>query len=65
MISKDMSLIELIKAYPQAKNILERHGMACSRCMGIVDETIEKAARRHGLDVETLLADLNLMIKVH
>lgn len=63
MISKDMSLIELIKAYPQARKILEKHGMACPRCMGVVEETIEEAASRHGLDVDTLLADLQQMAK--
>lgn len=63
MISKDMSLIDLIKAYPQARNILEKHGMACPRCMGAMEETIEKAACRHGLNVDVLLADLEHMVK--
>lgn len=54
-----MSLLQLLQIYPQAQEILEKHGMACLRCMGAADESIENGARMHGLDVEMLLEDLN------
>ncbi|WP_227766913.1 DUF1858 domain-containing protein [Zhaonella formicivorans] len=63
MISKEMSLLELLQAYPQSREILEKHGMACLRCMGAADETIENGARMHGINVEALLADLNKLVQ--
>jgi len=58
MISKDMSIFELLQKYPEAKKILKEHGMSCLGCMGAEQETIEAGARMHGIDLSTLLKEL-------
>ncbi|TDA65662.1 MAG: DUF1858 domain-containing protein [Clostridia bacterium] len=62
MISKDMSILEVLQAYPRTQEVFARYGMACVSCMGATEETIEAAARMHGLDLDRLLADLNRQV---
>lgn len=62
MISKDMSILEVLQAYPRTREVFARYGMGCMSCMGAVEETIEAAARMHGLDLDKLLADLNRQV---
>lgn len=62
MISKDMLIIDLLRRFPQAKEVLKEHGMACVDCMGSIQETVEKGAEVHGLDLDALLTDLRQTI---
>lgn len=59
MITKDMLVWQVLQQHPRARDILARHGMGCNQCMGAMQETVEEAARMHGLDLQALLADLN------
>lgn len=63
MITKDMSLMELMQRYPKTQQYLKSINMHCSQCMGAMNETIAMAAKQHGIDVELLLAELNRLIK--
>lgn len=63
MIDKDILIIDLLQKYPEAMEFLQQHGMGCSQCLGASRETLEEAAKVHGLDVETLLNDLNSFLK--
>lgn len=63
MISKDMPLLELMQRYPKTKEYLETKDMNCGRCMGAMEETIEMAAKQHGLKIEVLLQELNSLVK--
>lgn len=62
-ITKDLSILEVLRAYPEVRPIFARHGMGCLECMGAMAETIETGARMHGIKLEELLADLNSAIK--
>lgn len=62
-ITKDLSILEVLQAYPEVRPIFIRHGMGCLECMGAMAETIETGARMHGIDLEKLLADLNKAIQ--
>ncbi|MGI9951113.1 DUF1858 domain-containing protein [Moorellaceae bacterium AZ2] len=62
-ITKDLSIMEVLQAYPEVRPIFARHGMGCLTCMGAMAETIESGARVHGIKLEELLADLNNAIK--
>ncbi|MHB1420492.1 MAG: DUF1858 domain-containing protein [Bacillota bacterium] len=59
MINKDMSILDILQAYPQTMEVFIKHGMGCIQCMGANEETLVSAARIHGIDVQTLLDDLN------
>lgn len=58
MFNKDMSILEALQAHPKVREVFKKHGMACLTCMGAVQESIEAGARMHGIDLDTLLAEL-------
>ena len=59
MITKDMTIGEVIKLKKNAPEILMRFGMGCVGCPSSQAETIEDAAMVHGLSLEALLEALN------
>lgn len=58
-ITKDLTIGQVLRAYPRTLVIFAAHGMACLGCMGAADESLESGARLHGVAIERLLADLN------
>ena len=58
MFTKEMSILEALQAHPKAKDIFRQHGMACLSCMGAVQESIEAGANMHGININTLMRDL-------
>ncbi|QGP93004.1 hypothetical protein MGLY_23990 [Neomoorella glycerini] len=62
-ITKDLSIMEVLQAYPQVRQVFHRYGMSCLECMGAINETIASGARSHGVDLEDLLNDLNKAIR--
>lgn len=59
MITKDMTIREVIMAKAEAAEILMAHGMGCVGCPSSQMETLEEAAAVHGMDLNHLLAALN------
>ncbi|ASW44393.1 DUF1858 domain-containing protein [Clostridium isatidis] len=59
MISKDMTIGEIIRNNPDSVEILMAFGMGCVGCPSAQGETLEEAAAVHGLNLEGLLAELN------
>ena len=59
MITKDMTIGEVIKLNPNAAQILMRFGMGCLGCPSAQVETVEQACEVHGLKLEDVLAALN------
>ncbi len=59
MITKNTPIIEILRTYPQAREIFARHGMGCIGCMGSATETLENGARLHDIDVEALIRELS------
>lgn len=57
--SKDMSIFEALAAEPGARDVFERHGMACSLCLGAQSETIEAGAILHQVDPDVVVGELN------
>lgn len=58
-ITKDMTIGEAIRQYPDAAQILMSFGMGCVACPSAQGETIEEAAMVHGLDLDELMEVLN------
>jgi len=59
MINKNTPIIVALRSHPDAREIFMKHGMGCIGCMGSTSETIENGAKMHGIDVESLVKELN------
>ena len=58
-INKDMTIAEALKLKPQIAAVLMSKGMHCLGCVIAQGETLEQAAEVHGLDLDSLLAEVN------
>ena len=54
-----MTISEVLKAKPEASEVLHEFGMHCLGCAIAAGESIEEAAEAHGIKLEDLLAALN------
>ena len=59
MITKDMTVADVLELDGDYESIFVKYFMTCSGCPGAARETLEEAAEGHGADLESLLADLN------
>ena len=59
MITKDMTIGEVVRIKENAHQILMSFGMGCIGCPSAQAETIEDAAKVHGLNLQDLLDALN------
>ncbi len=59
MITKDMTVFQVLEMDEKYESVFERHLLSCAGCPGAQMETLEQAAEGHGIDLERLLADLN------
>lgn len=59
MITKDMTIGEVVRMKENAPEILMSFGMGCIGCPSAQAESIEDAANVHGLNLESLLEALN------
>lgn len=62
MINKDMNIMDIIIKYPETRAVFQKYNMACSSCMGAIDETLEAGAKMHGIELDKLIVDLNTVI---
>ena len=61
-ITKDMMLGETVEKYPAAAEVFAKYGLHCFGCPMATMETIEQGALGHGIDVESLLKELNIAV---
>ena len=59
MITKDMSIIDIVQQYPDTVDILMNAGMGCLGCAAAHFENIEQGAMAHGIDIDALIDALN------
>ena len=59
LITKDMTIGEIIEKYPKAAQILLEQGLMCVSCGMAQMETLEQGALTHELDINKLLRILN------
>lgn len=59
MISKDMTIGEIVRNFPHSIEVLMSFGMGCVGCPSAQAETLAEAAMVHGMDIEKLLEALN------
>ncbi len=58
-ILKEMTIGEVLRAYPNSADILIQFGMGCIGCPSAQAESLEEASMVHGLNVNDLLKALN------
>jgi hybrid cluster-associated redox disulfide protein len=63
MITKDMSITEIVEKYPQSIEVFLTQGMHCFGCMAARFENVEQGALAHGIDVDQLMAALNAAVE--
>ena len=57
---KDMNIGEVIKMHPGAEKVIEKYfGGGCFTCPGMPMESIAFGAMMHGIDLETIVKELN------
>jgi hybrid cluster-associated redox disulfide protein len=59
MITKEMTIAEVLAKKDDAAGILMNFGMGCVGCPSAQMETIEEAAAVHGMDINQLIEALN------
>jgi len=62
-IKKNMTMGKIIRNYPEAIEVMLKHGLHCAGCHFAAMETIEQGAIGHGIDVDKLLKDMNKAIE--
>jgi hybrid cluster-associated redox disulfide protein len=63
MIEKQMTIEEVVQKYPETRVTFERYGLGCVGCQAALFENIEQGAKVHGIDVNSLIADLNKQVQ--
>ncbi len=58
-ITKEMSIIDIVKDYPETLDVFARNGLGCIGCAAARFENLEAGAKVHGLDPDKLVAELN------
>ncbi len=59
MLTKDMSIMDVVQKYPQTVKVFQEFGMGCIGCAAAHFENIEQGASAHGMDVQKLMEALN------
>jgi len=59
IITADMSIGDVVQKYPSTIEVFFKHGLGCVGCAVARFENIRQGAMAHGIDVDTLIKDLN------
>lgn len=62
MISKEMTISDILRRYPQTLPVFERYGLDCYDCQIAEFEQLEHGATVHKVNLEALLTELNRCI---
>lgn len=61
-IKKDMPIGDVVQNYPQTIEVFLKHGLMCFGCAIARFENIEQGAMAHGINVDSLVKDLNAAV---
>lgn len=64
-ITKEMAIGEIVQTYPETVRVFLSHGLMCIGCAAARFENLEQGATAHGIDVESLVRDLNAAVSVN
>jgi len=63
LITKEMSIAEVISKYPETIPVLMKTGMHCIGCPMAMSETLEEGLSAHGIDADNVVKELNKLLK--
>ncbi len=61
LITKEMTIQEIVARYPETIPVFERYGLGCCVCMAAEFEDLESGATVHHVRLSDLLRDLNAL----
>jgi hybrid cluster-associated redox disulfide protein len=61
-VTKDMSIAAIVQRHPSSVQVFLQHGLFCFGCAAARFENLEQGAMVHGIDPDTLVADINAML---
>jgi len=59
MITKEMTITEILTRYPETLPVFQRYGLDCYDCQIAEFEQLEHGATVHKVDINELVAELN------
>lgn len=59
MITKNMTITEILSRYPETLPVFEQYGLDCYDCQIAEFEQLEHGASVHKVDIDLLLIELN------
>lgn len=62
MITREMSITEVVQNHPETVSVFMQYGMHCIGCAAARFENIGEGALAHGINVEALIEDLNKVV---
>jgi hybrid cluster-associated redox disulfide protein len=63
IVTADMTFGQVLKMSPEVGKMLKaKFNLACMGCGGVDNETLILGARAHGLDVNDIIRELNLIL---
>lgn len=62
-VNKDMLMGQLVRMDPVIIEVLLREGMHCIGCPSSQMESLEQACMVHGLDVNEVVEDINMVLE--
>ena len=61
-ITKDMPIGDVVQQYPQTIEVFLKHGLMCFGYAIARFENVEQGATAHGINVDSLMQDLNAAV---
>ena len=62
-IGKNTTINEILNTYPEAMRFFNERQMACGSCFAVKFDTLENGALMHGMEVNTLIGQLEQFLK--
>ena len=63
IFNKNTTINEILNAYPEARRFFKEKQMACGNCFAVKFDTLENGALMHGMEVNTLIDQLEQFLK--
>jgi len=63
MITRDMTIEEVVRRHPETIAVFRKFGLDCMDCQIAAFEAVEHGAGVHHVDVEKLMEELNKAVK--
>jgi len=62
-ITTQTTIGQVLEMFPDAVEVFEKYGLPCAGCLALFMDSIETGARRHEVDADRLVAELNRYVR--